>query len=226
MSAPFYTQTAYSQKVLLSQNVEKDTVIPSRGPNRKHFIALYVGLAGIAGKSEQGASVLYSHSSEFTVGLNYKQRLSNHEAIGCKLSYDLDNYRLNPNSDFPSTNNLQHSKEKLVFNSTSLAVYNRINFDKRRGNYLGHYLDIGMYGSWYFSIRHYTKDDINGTIVKTYMSHLPYTENFGYGAFVNLGFNRFTIFSKYRISRFFKEEEPKLTTLPAYIVGISYMLSN
>ncbi len=228
---------AFSQKVLFSQNVEKDSVAPVWGPNREHFLALYFGLAGIVGKSEPGASLLYSHSSEFTVGLNYKRRLSNHEAIGFKLSYDLQSYRLNPNTKFDSVKTLlnspayssvssiQHSKEKQVFNSFSLAFYNRINFDKRRGNHLGHYLDLGVYGSWFFSVKHYTKDDINGTIVKTYMSHLPYTEDFGYGAFLNLGFNHFTIYSKYRISRLFKESYG-LPSLPAYVLGISFLLTN
>jgi hypothetical protein len=186
-------------------------------------MSLYVGLAGIVGKSGNGASVLYSHSSEFTVGLNYKQKLTNHEAIGCKLSYDLDNYRLNPNTAFDSIKSLHHEKEKITFNSFYLALYNRINFDKRRGNYLGHYLDFGAYGSWFFSIWHYTKDDINGYTIKTYTSHLPYSENLGYGAFINLGFNRFSIFSKYRISSFFKDSY-SLPSLPRYILGISFQL--
>jgi hypothetical protein len=225
ISSYINSKPLYSQKVLLSQNVEKDSIIPSWGPNRKHFIGLYIGISGVAGKSGSGASVLYDHSSEFTVGLNYKRRLSNHEAIGCKISYDLGSYRLKPNTKFDNTNSVLHKKEKLAFNSFSLSLYNRINFDKRRGNFLGHYLDLGVYGSWLFSVRHYTKDDINGTIIKTYTSHLPYTENTGYGAFLNLGFNRFTIYSKYRISDYFKDSY-ELPELPRYIVGITYQITD
>jgi hypothetical protein len=214
----------YSQKILLKKNVEKDSVIPKWGPNRNHYVSLVIGIAGIAGKSDKRARIEYGKSSEFTFGIIYKRKINNHYAAGFRLTYEADNYRLKPNSFFSDSGSIKHDKEKQIFNSISMSLYNRINFDKRRGNYPGHYLDLGIYGSWFYSVKYYTKDKINGKVIKTTVSHMDYPEKTGYGVNAQLGFNRIIFYTKYRISDLFnKKDYPEL---PRITAGVLLGLNN
>ena len=222
----FFTDIpVFSQKVLLEQNVQKDTVIPRWGPNRKHFISTFFGIGSFFGKTHDDVKVLYGNSSEFTFGSTYKHRVSQHYAWGFGMTYNLENFRLKPNSALKPSNSPQHEKEKLVFHTLTALLYNRVNFDKRRGNFRGHYLDLGLYGSYYFAVKHYSKDELNGNIIKTYISHIGYTNPFSYGIYGGLGFNKIELYLKYMMSDYFRTST-SYSELPHYSVGIVFDINN
>lgn len=217
------TINTYSQNVLFEQNVLADTVKSKAGPNLKNYVHFYFGYGIMVGPSDgDGAEISTGASSNFELGVRYKYKISNLYSFGLNLSYNFYSYRIKQESDkiFPDT--IIHDKEKFMLSSLSLGVYNRFNFG-RRGNVIGRYLDLGAYGDWNLIKKHYVKDKIDGQVYKLSVTRLKYVENFGYGVFANLGFNRLVLTFKYRLSDLFKESYnyPELTP---YTVGVQVNL--
>jgi hypothetical protein len=224
---------AYSQKVLLYQNVKKDSVIPQWGLNRKNFICFYAGWGDFIGPKHDELEILYPNSMEITAGFVYKRRISNFYSFGVKYNFDFSNFRLKPNSilshydttilkQYPGLKSYEHKKEKITFTNLSFTLFNRINFDKRRGDHLGHYLDIGAYGSYMFSVKHVTKDKINGNMIKTSTTKMDYPNEMIWGIYAGLGFNKVIIYYKYQMSDYFKKSSD-MTELPHSLIGLQFM---
>ena len=154
---------------------KKTVFIKKRRPENKEYIQFYVGLGVIAGSAEGPASSLsdVNSSSNFTFGLRYKHKINNIEAIGAYLAYDDDSYSLMQDANklpLDTINGIgkltMHKKENLTYHAFTLGIYDRINFNKHRGNKLGTYIDLGLYGSGNFRVDHYTEDNINGNKVR------------------------------------------------------------
>jgi len=220
---------AEGQTVLLEQDVNADTIPELVGPNLKHFSHLYVGYGFVLGADAVGSEIRYGSSSDFVYGYRYKRKLSEFYAVGFDIFYHSTAFHLKQDSTKALPNNILHDdkgeKEKLTFHNLSLGLYNRFNFGKR-GNYLGHFLDLGARIDWAFSVVHFTKDiyDIanvnNGGVVKTKTTGLVYIKPIYYNVFTRLGFNKFVITASYRLSDLFKEEYDLYPELPLLIVGV------
>ncbi|MBI2967537.1 MAG: hypothetical protein HYY40_06965 [Bacteroidetes bacterium] len=207
-----------SQDILLEQDVNADTVVPSFGPNRKVFRHFFGGLGFVVGPDNPGGEVRYGYSKEFYGGLRYKFRISNFYALGFDIGWRNSNYTLKKTPGKILPNNIQHDKERLFYNTAFLTFYNRINFG-RRGDHIGRFLDIGARVNWAFNVIHFTKDKLdtaginNGGIIKTRTTQLLYTKPFFFDAVVRVGINRYVFFVSYRLSELFKPVDPELTLL-------------
>jgi len=125
-------QVSFSQDVLLSQQVNNDSVINTHGQNLKHYKHSYIGLGFAATQSENKSSNIdLGLSSNFIFGYRYKLKISNFYAIGYDLSYNLSWYRLSQTKDKRTPDSLQNDKERLTFQNLELGLYNRFNFGRR-----------------------------------------------------------------------------------------------
>jgi len=209
-------QVSFSQDVLLSQQVNNDSVINTHGQNLKHYKHSYIGLGFAATQSENKSSNIdLGLSSNFIFGYRYKLKISNFYAIGYDLSYNLSWYRLSQTKDKRTPDSLQNDKERLTFQNLELGLYNRFNFG-RRGNIIGKFIDLGAYVDWTFLCSHFYENVINNNIYKTKITRLKYFEPFNYGVLARFGINRWVVYSFYRFSDLFKSsynfaELPRLT---------------
>lgn len=225
------TQYLFSQTILMEEDVNADTLPPTFGPNLKNFVHSYFRYGFVAGKSEgAGAEIIPGLSNEFSFGIRYKRKMNNFYALGFDVFYNKINYRLKQISSkvFPDTLH-NHIAEKFFYNNFGLEIYNRFNFGKR-GNILGNFLDLGGYGEWGFSIKHFFKDDLDTAQTGAKMREITnkkllYANNLNYGATLRFGMNRFILYGKYRLSDIFKanylaENKLKYPELPRLIVGL------
>ena len=212
------TYICFSQTVLLHQEV-KDTTLGKRGPNLKNFGHFYFGIGFIMGEPEnKGAEINYGFSKNILVGYRYKLKLNQVLAIGFDMDYNASSFfiKQHPLKTIPDT--LLHDIEKINFGNVGLNGYIRFNYGKR-GNRIGNFIDLGAYGDYVFSARHFTKDEKqNGNIVKTTTSHLAYYNKTNYGLLMRIGFNRYVLFGNYRWSNHFKDSYI-YPELPRYTVG-------
>ena len=129
-------------------------------------------------------------SSYFDFGFRYKLRLFEYNAVGFQISYDRYSFRLK----YEDNNLLPiviHDKDRLITNNLGLGVFDRINFGKR-GDFLGNYLDIGAYGEFAFSRKHWYKaEQPNSEILEAELKKLKSVEKLNYGVFANLGLTNF-----------------------------------
>lgn len=220
----------WAQTVLLEQDVNADTVPPSSGPNMKNYTHSYFRYGFVAGQPDSaGADIKPGYSNEFAFGVRYKRRITNFYSLGFDVFYNNINYHLKQDSSKIFPNPVLHKKEKLAYNNFGIELYNRINFGKR-GNIIGNFVDIGGYGEWGFSIKHFYRDELavaqtGASMIEVTNKRLLYTNNLNYGAVVRIGINRYAFYGKYRVSDIIKSGYLSQTGLnypefPRIIVGI------
>ncbi|MBI4647818.1 MAG: hypothetical protein HY738_14820 [Bacteroidia bacterium] len=220
---------ALSQKTLLEKYVSLDSVKTNWGPNRSHFLDFNVGVNFFVSKPESDSvKIDYSNSRCFDMALYYKKKISDYYSIGMRLHYGFINYyfKQNDGKQFPDT--IIHKKEWLGSSPISISFYNRINFN-RRGDMLGTYLDLGIYGGSIISSYHITKDkptaETNNKARKIIVENrgLRYIEDYIYGINLKLGFNKYAFTCTYRLSNMFKNSY-NYPELPRISVGIEMSL--
>ncbi len=217
----FIFQGSFAQEVLLHEDVTADTVTPTFGPNYRNFLHSFVGYGTIFGGTEgPGTTIRYGNSGDVLIGLRYKYKVSNFFAWGAEGYYHASVYGIRQDSlkTFPDT--LINHKERLTFHSLSTGLYLRFNFEKKRGNRVGNFLDLGGYGEWTFRLTQFTKNKLpDGRVVRANTTGLDYFSALNYGAMARLGFNRWIFFASWRFSDLFKQEK-SLPELPRLTAGI------
>jgi hypothetical protein len=219
---------SYSQRVLLEETVDSDTIEAKWGQNLRHFGHLYMGLGFAASGAEKGAEVMYGNSGNFDFGYRYKFKVCNYYALGADLSYTTHWYRLKQDEDTKILpDSVEHDKERFDIGAFRLEIYQRFNFGKR-GNHIGNYIDIGAYGSYFMYTRHYTMDKDPDWMIPEVKkleeteTGPEYMENMEYGVSVRAGNGRWVVFGKYRLSDLFKTTNnypEKYPELPALQIG-------
>ncbi|MGD0711240.1 MAG: hypothetical protein ABR968_08645 [Bacteroidales bacterium] len=211
--------TGFSQTVLMHQDVN-DTALGRHGPNLRNFSHVYIGLGFILGKPDSaGSSIRQGRSTDFVLGYRYKFRISNFFAIGYDIDFNSYSYSLKQSAGKTLPNDTLHNKEQMNFDDLGLSGYMRFNYGKR-GNRVGNFVDIGVFGNWGFLATHFTKDKKqNGNIVKTTVSHLSYINSINYGVTARVGFGRYVFFANYRLSDLFKTSY-HYSELPRLTVGV------
>jgi len=210
---------AFSQDILLQQNVKADTVRPTRGPNLKNFLQGYVGLGFPLHTNEELSYTRPGVSTCFDLGMRYKRRFTNYLAMGLDLGINSTSYKIKQNGSKTVPDTLINEKEKIQINTAESAAWLRINVG-RRGNAIGNYLDMGAYGGWNFQKKHKTTNkNGDGEKVKVLTSNLKYVGNFSYGLLARIGVNRFSLTARYRVSDIFNSSYA-MPELPRLTVGI------
>ena len=153
---------AFSQEAILDENVAAYYETEKNfGQNRKHYIHFYLGTEFAAGPAEN-IKIRYGNSGSTILGVRYKRKILNFYAIGLDLNYHHTNFRIDEKND-TFLDLVIHSKERLVFDMAGLEFYNRINIGKR-GNFIGNFVDLGLYTNYIIGARHVTIDKYNDDV--------------------------------------------------------------
>lgn len=203
-----------AQDVLLEENPEENYSSEENfGPNQTHFIHTYINLGFAASNSEgDGANILYGASHEINYGIRYKLRLAEFLALGADIGYNYSVFYMKQEEGKLIPETELHKKEKFKLQKASASVFFRINYGKR-GNIIGKYFDLGGYGSYSYSVTRQYTDMYQSTI--PYLDHeytifteknLNYFEKINYGAIFRIGFDKFSLYGKYRVSNLFTQD--------------------
>lgn len=203
------------------RDIEKLT-LKKRGPNLDHYGHLYLGYGFIIGESERdSAEIIDGKSSAFSLGWLSKWRISRWYELGFDVTYHLSSYHIDQDSSKIVPNRVLHKKEKIVFNNIQVQPFQRIKL-RNRYHSTGMFIDFGGYFGYNYRVKNQTVErDRHPQAGRTKTVHLrlKYTEDFEYGAFARIGFNRLMIYGRYRFSELFTTKSG-LPDLPIYQVGI------
>lgn len=210
---------AFSQDILLQQNVKADTIRPTYGPNLRNYLYGYIGLGFPLYTNEAVAYTKPVSSSAFDFGIRYKRKLTNYLAVGIDIGVVAAAYKVKQNDGKTVPDTIINDKEKFQINSLQGSAYARINIG-RRGNYIGNYLDLGAFGGWNMIKKHKTTNENDqGEKVKVITSKLKYVETFSYGLLARIGVSRYALTATYRLSDIF-ESSSAIPELPRLMVGV------
>jgi len=203
----------FGQTVILNEKPLKyDLLSPSVGPNFRHFNHLYMSYNFIVPTGNNNEiETNFAKSYIFNLGWRYKFKITEFLAIGTALNFYNVTYNLTQNEKKMIPNNIQHTKEKMKFNSLGTEFFIRINY-WRRGNVVGKFIDIASYINYALTVKHLYQDPQTNTnapyfagVVDVTLSDLTYVERLNYGLRVRLGFNRWVLTSSYRLSNLLTE---------------------
>lgn len=214
---------AFSQEILLKQNVKADSVRPTRGPNLKNYLHGYLG-AGFPLYTNEGYSYTKPIlSSSFDFGIRYKRKITNFLAVGADLGIIASSYKIKQEEGKKVPDIILNKKEKFQINMLVGSAFIRTNVG-RRGNYIGNYLDLGGFGGWNMIKKHVTvNQNLAEERVKVVKTRLKYIDDFSYGLSARLGSNRYAITASYRLSDIFKTSS-SMAELPHLNLGFEYGL--
>lgn len=217
---------ARAQEVLLKQDVKDATQTGNFGPNQKYYLHAFVGYGFIVGAAEEKTSrINYGYSHDWQIGLRFKFKVAEFYALGLDATLNPQTYYLKQKEpkNLPDTN--LHGTEKLRLTNVGLGFFNRFNFDKR-GDYMGNFLDLGIFGNWLPVSTHIYHDEFEDTDVPgasqatVKLKNLNYLTNFNYGVTARVGFNRYVFYATHRLSDLFNAEQGKdFAELPRTVIG-------
>jgi hypothetical protein len=209
-----------AQTVLLEEEVDYYEETPENGPNRKNFYHVYGSWGMMFGATDGGRSDIIPYFSDHgDLGFRYKRKFSNFYSMGYEVFTSSYAFRLADKNSRTLPDTIHYDKEKINLYALGAGYYNRFNFG-RRGDYIGNFLDIGVYGEWNFASRYMYKHELNdGRKRKFKVSNPDYLNTLNYGAFARAGYNRYVLYARYRLSSII-DQDKKYADLPVFTVGI------
>ena len=213
---------AQAQQVLVQANVADDTIKTTLGPNRRYFGHAYVGFGLMAGPAGSGAGLRYGlRSSEQRAGGRLKVRFTQVLALTMDLGYAYRRYELAQNNQKTVPTSALHQSESLGLHQLYSEIGLRLNAG-RRGNAVGSYLDLLAGGGWVAGTSHTTEDDPGPGIgsVETTERGLAYLQRWTGGVGARLGFDRYSLVGRYRLSPTFQPSDMAWPELPRWVLGV------
>jgi hypothetical protein len=210
-----------AQTVLLNVDRKAEDRISQHGPNMKKFAHFLIRAGAIVSGDKAGARIEYGTSVNLAFGVRKKFKISPFYSIGYDIENEYTDYKIKQEKGklLPDTV-INNVSGRLDYSSIGLGFYNRFNFDTRRGNFLGTFLDLGIMGEWHYSIKAIAKNENkDGTLNKNITKRLPYVNNINAKAYARFGYSHLSIYASNRITDLFKSSYD-FPDLPRIIAGI------
>ena len=195
-----------SQEVLIDEQPTHTNIPENWGPNRANHLQFIVDFGCHLSLSGDIIPIKFIGSYNFAGRLQYKRKLT--PVFALLLLSGVEQNRVVFPSSFisPISFKPMHEKEWLRLDWLSSLAFTRINFDKKRGDYLGTYCDIGMFYNYLLASRSVIintniHQDTPFNNQKTIMKGLHYINKQRWGLALRLGFNTLTIQYLYQLSK-------------------------
>lgn len=207
----------FSQKYLLEQDVNADTLIPKFGYNRKFYAVSYSGYGLTCGPSINipPSSIYYSKSWQFREGIWGRMKLNKWYALGAYFEYARDAYRLTTPLITDTVDVLKTVWTKQVNNNLALGIFNRISLNSDKV-----FLDLGVYYAYDCLPRILSKTESKSNAFlykKTSYTNPIFMERNHYGIDLRLTYKAIGVYGRYRISGLYKNQ---LYDLPKLMIGL------
>lgn len=213
---------AQAQQVLVQANVANDTVKTTFGPNRRYFGHAYFGYGLLAGPAGRGAELRTGlASAELRGGGRLKVRFTQAVALNVDLGYAFQHFDLAQTDHKVVPTATRHREEALNLHQLYSEISLRLNAG-RRGNSVGSYLDLIAGGGWVARTTHSTEDEPAPGIgaVETTERGLPYLRRWTGSAGARLGFDRYALVGRYRLTPAFGPAYAAWPELPRWALGV------
>ena len=212
-----FSVETFSQKYLLKEDVNKDTLIPKVGNKRKYDFANYTGYGFAAGAhtNKPPSNISYLNSWQFRQGIWSRVKVNKWYALGSYFEYARDEYRMKSPLIKDSLNTLKTLWTKQVNNNLVLGIFNRINIKSDK-----FFIDLGGYYAFDCMSRIITKiKPVNSDYQykRTVYNRPSIMNRSNYGVDLRLSYGAISLYSRYRISSLYKNKD---YDLPKVIIGV------
>lgn len=221
----FFCISSSAQTVLLDIDTKEQQKKIDFGPNLKKFTHLTFHIGALTSKDRQGARIIYGSSINLSLGLRKKFKISRTYSLGYDLEWQYTDYKFKQKQGkiFPDTI-INNVSQRLDYSYVSLGFYNRFNLDPARGNFLGTFLDLGINGSFNYSVKKISKNELENDVQsKSVLSNMPFVNRFNSNFYARFGRSHLSFFCSYRLTKLFKTSYG-YPDLPILILGVDTAL--
>lgn len=188
-----------AQEIVIQESIDDDMFSRDRGPNGKHYFTSFLRFTVPISQSDEWAVKSFG-----VIGLDfggrYKRRICEFYSTGLDLYLSRHGYALKQVNKIKPYDLLDKwDKERILVTSLGGVWYHRINFN-RRGNYLGRYLDLGIYCNLYLQTRRRLKGEHDSIYIKAVDKSRDLLSKSEYGIQAGIGFNTIKLFGQYRVN--------------------------
>jgi hypothetical protein len=223
------TQTAQAQTVIIEKEVPDSNQVPDLfGANRVHFVYPFGTFGVMLGPTHgNGLPIRYGRSTYYRLGAAYKLKFTPMLSSVLELAYHRNRYLLQQDSSkrFPTAE--IHDQSRFVLQNLSPALLVRLNFDPRRGNVFGTFVEAGASLEWVVSNHYRTEDDANGAAqrIQSRQFGLDYIAPFHWNALLRVGWSRVMATLAYRPGWILEQNErvggrPVAVDFPRWQLGV------
>lgn len=230
-----------AQTIVLKQSVpdELEEEDGDFGPNRKRFSHPYTSFGFVVGGFDHEGDTLppvkFGRSFTFCTGTRYYRNYNPFIAriLDYEIGYEQHSLNFNKQSDIAiPVDNSDLKKAKYWLVKAGLSWSYQFNFKVKRGNQLGSYLSLGVYGNFLlfrrFSASYTSNVSSYADNIKISLGKIDYFRRWDYGAVVKFGMTNWCLFAKYRYADYFnnKANDSNIKELPRFVVGINVFPGN
>lgn len=205
----------FAQIKRFETTVSNDTSETDFGKNKKNNVSFTMQIGAYLMSKETFQPY---HSTYFGVAIEYNHKVSEWYSYGFNFNFGSSGFVMSKkqaDKTFPDT--IIHDRENITITSLGGVLYQRFNFfNKHRGEILGNYLDLGIYGNLHVGSYYYYRDNEKSGRSNffskkqdVYYRGLDFIALSDYGAIVRLGRNWFSVFARYRLSELMKSSYKK-----------------
>ncbi len=201
---------SFSQITRFRSTINADTSETDLGKNKKNYVSftMQYGMYFLADKTFKDFG-----SSNYAFSVFYQHKLADWYSYGFDFSFNFTGFQMTKKQEdktFPDT--IINNKESVSLTSFGVELYQRFNFfNKHRGEILGKYLDMGVYGNIHMSSTYYFRNihDRHAANFFTkkndvYFRSPDFLNKYDYGVTARIGINWFSVFARYRLSNLMK----------------------
>ncbi len=220
------SQFGFSQKVILEEKVpvEFKNYNMTKGPNKKKFSSIEFSFGTfLPFTMNEDQLIAFNPSFEYQLSTKFKRKVSpilsltnvfgiSHLRIQAKNIYELHHFGISSSALDP----------KFRIWNLMYQFGLRFNIDPNRGNQLGKYIEMNVFG--YYNINSTLRYEFNTnlndkTIIKD--KNPNSISNFNYGLKLKFGLKNKSIFGSYRLSEYVENRDiPKLSIGVSSVIGI------
>ncbi len=215
----FCSMNGYGQTVLLKVDQEKENIY-NRGPNTEKFSLFFLKFGFALPPDQEQSRVVFENSVYMSFGFRKKYKLSKFYSMGWDLQSEFSDWKIKQvkSKTFPDTLT-SWDVQRFDVGAFAISYFNRFNFDPKRGNTMGAFLDIGIIGKYNYSMVQIEKREVKIGDATTSTNNLAYTNKFQSDVFFRAGKGRVSLWAAYRITDLFKPSFG-FKELPRTVAGI------
>jgi len=193
----------FSQRVVLRQtNIEQQYDIPKKGANRQQYFWVQLSLFG-TDLAIGELDVKQKFGNYYGLSFNNKYKLNGVLSHGYGWGFHHQAYHLNKKG-LNALSSSSWDQGKLSFAGVNINYFVRINFDPKRGNIVGTYLDLVPFGQYNFYQR---AKFVEGRLTEK-SDEKNFAERYAIGVETRLGREFYSIYARYK----FISDNPKSDT--------------
>jgi hypothetical protein len=219
----FLSSYCFSQTVVLEQKGNQLNPDKKYGPNLKRYSNLSFGYGWFYQKyTDKNYQINFPRSIQLTLSRRSKYKLSSLFAIGNEIGLAFKNINLKNNNTALLSPNINRINRLSIGGS----IYWRTNFDKKRGNRLGYFLDLGAGLDYFYLNKAISELDLPsssyGSIRISYTG-LKELKPVDYFCFARIGAERVNVIFQFILNEQIKDPSKStliIKNLPTFKAGI------